>query len=89
LLGYRNNLDKDLVQAYSNTVVVHIISISGLHIAIIYTRIHQFFGLFKFSKAKKWIESLSYICYHLAIHAYSGAAPSILRAAVMFTFILA
>ncbi|HXL58581.1 MAG TPA: ComEC/Rec2 family competence protein, partial [Chitinophagaceae bacterium] len=29
LIGYRNDLDKELVQAYSNTGVVHIIAISG------------------------------------------------------------
>jgi competence protein ComEC len=28
LIGYRNDLDKELVQAYSNTGVVHIIAIS-------------------------------------------------------------
>ena len=31
LVGYTNDLDKDLVQAYSNTGVVHIIAISGMH----------------------------------------------------------
>ena len=29
LIGYTQDLDKDLVQAYSNTGVVHIIAISG------------------------------------------------------------
>src|SRR6185503_20249631 len=36
LIGYRIDLDKDLVQAYSNAGVVHIIAISGLHLALIY-----------------------------------------------------
>ena len=36
LIGYTNDLDKDLVQAYSNTGVVHIIAISGMHLALIY-----------------------------------------------------
>src|SRR5690606_830993 len=36
LIGYRVDLDKDLVQAYSNAGVVHLIAISGLHLALIY-----------------------------------------------------
>jgi competence protein ComEC len=32
LIGYKEDLDKDLVQAYSNAGVVHIIAISGLHL---------------------------------------------------------
>ncbi len=36
LIGYKVDLDKDLVQAYSDAGVVHIIAISGLHIGIIY-----------------------------------------------------
>ncbi|MEP6584668.1 MAG: ComEC/Rec2 family competence protein, partial [Ginsengibacter sp.] len=36
LIGYKVDLDKDLVQAYSNAGVVHLIAISGMHMAIIY-----------------------------------------------------
>ena len=36
LIGYKTDLDKDLVQAYSNAEVVHLIAISGLHMALIY-----------------------------------------------------
>jgi len=36
LIGYKYDLDKQLLQAYSNTGVVHIIAISGLHLSMIY-----------------------------------------------------
>ncbi len=36
LIGYRDDLDRDLVQAYSNTGVVHIIAVSGMHLGLIY-----------------------------------------------------
>lgn len=36
LIGYKDDLDKNLVQSYSNTGVVHIIAISGLHVGLIY-----------------------------------------------------
>src|SRR5688500_15327475 len=36
LIGYKDDLDKNLIQSYSNTGVVHIIAISGLHLGLIY-----------------------------------------------------
>jgi competence protein ComEC len=36
LIGYKEDLDKDIVQSYSNTGVVHIIAISGMHLGLIY-----------------------------------------------------
>lgn len=35
LLGKRDALDRELVQAYANAGVIHILAISGLHIGII------------------------------------------------------
>lgn len=88
LLGYRNDLDKDLVQAYSNTGVVHIIAISGLHIGVIYGALLSFFSLFKTKKIRKWIEPVIILLVIWMFTFIAGAAPSVLRASVMFTFLL-
>ncbi len=88
LIGYRNDLDKDLVQAYSNTGVVHIIAISGMHIAIIYATLIWFFGFFKSRKLKKIMEPVIILAVIWMFTLIAGAAPSIARASVMFTCIL-
>ncbi len=88
LIGYRNDLDKDLVQAYSNTGVVHIIAISGMHIAIIYAMLVWFFKILKPSKLKKWLEPITILLVIWVFTLIAGAAPSISRASVMFTCIL-
>lgn len=88
LIGYRDDLDKDLVQAYSNTGVVHIIAISGLHLGMIYGLL---IVLFKSLKRKRWTKLVQPITILSVIWAFSciaGAAPSIVRSAVMFTFIV-
>jgi competence protein ComEC len=89
LIGYRNDLDKELVQAYSNTGVVHIIAISGLHIGVIYSALILFFSLFKSYQIKRWFEPVFILLIIWMFTLIAGAAPSVLRAAVMFTFILA
>jgi competence protein ComEC len=88
LIGYRDDLDKDLVQAYSNTGVVHIIAISGLHIAMIYGLL--IFVLSPFKKIK-WFNFFQLLITLFVLWGFSfiaGAAPSILRSTVMFSFIV-
>lgn len=88
LIGYRNDLDKDLVQAYSDTGVVHIIAISGMHIAILYATLVWLFRFFKSSKLKKILEPIIILGVIWMFTLIAGAAPSISRASVMFTCIL-
>jgi competence protein ComEC len=87
LIGYTNDLDKDLVQAYSNTGVVHIIAISGMHLALIYVMLVWLFAKIPvISKSKTGQVILILICLWL-FALLTGASASVLRAAVMFSFI--
>lgn len=88
LIGYRDDLDRDLVQTYSNTGVVHIIAISGLHLGMIYWLLLKI--LIPFAK-RKWLVIVKPIVILFVLWGFTfvaGAAPSILRSAVMFTFIV-
>lgn len=88
LIGFRDDLDKDLVQAYSNTGVVHIIAISGLHLGMIYGALVLLLQPFK---KTKWIRIAKPIIILVVLWIFSllaGGVPSILRSAVMFTFIV-
>ena len=88
LIGYRDNLDKELVQSYSNTGVVHIIAISGLHLGLIYGLLVWLMLPFK---NKRWYQVAKPMVVLSVLWLFTlaaGAAPSILRSAVMFTFIV-
>lgn len=87
LIGYRVDLDKDLVQAYSNVGVVHLIAISGMHLALIYYFLVWIFARIPFIKKSK-VASLFLILFCLWFFALlTGAPASVLRSTVMFTFI--
>ena len=88
LIGYKEDLDKDVVQSYSNTGVVHIIAISGMHLGLIYIVLVWVFSrlpLIKRSAVTRVILVLSCLWLFSLI---TGASASVLRSAVMFTCII-
>ena len=87
LIGYTNDLDKDLVQAYSNTGVVHIIAISGMHLALIYVMLVWLFTKIPGIKNSKLLQAIMILSCLWLFSLLTGAAASVLRAAVMFSFI--
>jgi competence protein ComEC len=87
LIGYTNDLDKDLVQAYSNTGVVHIIAISGMHLGLIYIMLVFLFAKIPFINTSKIIQVVLILSCLWLFSLLTGAAASVLRSAVMFTFI--
>ncbi len=88
LIGYRDDLDRDLVQSYSNTGVVHIIAISGLHLGMIYGLLLLLFKPFRKYKLTNILKPATILFVLWGFSFIAGAAPSILRSAVMFTFIV-
>ena len=85
LIGYKDDLDKTLVQSYSNTGVVHIIAISGLHLGLIYWLLLQLLKPLQRKKYTKWLKPLLVIAGLWLFSLLAGAQPSVLRSAVMFT----
>ena len=87
LIGYTNDLDKDLVQAYSNTGVVHIIAISGMHLGLIYGMLLWLFARIPFINKSKPMQAFSILACLWLFSLLTGGAASVIRSAVMFSFI--
>jgi competence protein ComEC len=86
LIGYRYEVDKPLLQAYSNTGVVHVIAVSGMHLGLIFLLLQQglIFPTKKF-KALRWIKGFIVLLIIWCFSGVAGAAASIIRAAWMFS----
>ena len=87
LIGYKDDLDKNLVQAYSNTGVVHIIAISGLHLGLIYWLLLLLTKPLKRNKNLVWVRLLLIVSSLWLFSILAGGGPSVLRSALMFTLI--
>ena len=85
LLGKRNALDRELVQAYADAGVIHILAISGLHIGIIMLFLGFVLRPIRLLPKGKWFYILSIILLLWCFALFSGASPSVIRAVTMFS----
>lgn len=88
LIGFKDDLDKGLIQSYTNTGVVHIIAISGQHLALIYWLLLQLLSPLKKSKRLRWLNTIIILSVLWLFSLMTGAQPSIMRAALMCTIML-
>jgi competence protein ComEC len=88
LIGYKDDLDKSLLRSYSNTGVVHVIAISGLHVGLIYWLL---LGLTRPLKRKGllWMRLLVLLAGLWGFGLLAGAGASVMRSVVMFSFLAA
>ncbi len=84
-LGYQNDLTDDIKQGFRTTGTVHVLSVSGLHVAIIYMIISS--CLFFIRKGTKWywLKPLMIIILLWFYAFITGLPPSVVRASVMLT----
>jgi competence protein ComEC len=88
LLGYVDKLDADIITAYASTGALHVLSVSGLHVAIVYIVFSWFLFFLDKIKYGHIIKSFLLILFLWFYAALTGLSPSVLRAATMFTFII-
>ena len=87
LIGYKVDLDKDLVQAYSNAGVIHLIVIAGLHLGFIYALLLWIAGKIPYIKKSKIIRTILILSCLWFFSLVTGASSPVMRAVLMFSFI--
>ena len=88
LIGYKDDLDQNLVQSYTNTGVVHIIAISGMHLALVYWLLASLLKPLRRKKQTRWLRPILIITGLWFFSLLAGAQASVIRSAVMFTCIV-
>lgn len=90
ILGYRADLNTKTLAIFVKTGTVHVLSVSGMHVALVYLildRILFFFSGKQILKVLKTIAIVSMIWFYTFL---TGFSPSVLRAAIMISaFIIA
>lgn len=87
--GDRSDMDADVRDAFADSGAMHVLSVSGMHVAMIYSILLLFFGKPGDGVLVKRI--LRFICYASAIMLYvalTGACPAVFRAGLMILLFL-
>lgn len=84
ILGSDEDIPEDVRAHYSNTGAVHILSVSGLHVGLVFLLLNKIFG--KIFRQRKWIiiRTGCVIAGLLFYALLTGLSPSVLRSAAMF-----
>ena len=84
-LGYSRELDPETRRVFSSSGAMHVLSVSGLHVAIIFAVINFLFGFLKRNKHGRFIFTAAIILVLWFYAFITGLSPSVLRATAMFT----
>lgn len=87
ILGYRTDLDKELMSAYAGAGATHVLAVSGLHVGIVYVILNSVLKFMDRRKRLKVIKTLLLILMLFGYAALTGLSASVFRAATMFSFV--
>ena len=88
VFGYKEELDDDWLEAFSQTGTIHVLAVSGLHVGIIYILLSAMLFI---KRSKGWQLKLKSLIIVLCLFAYcllTGFAPSVSRASIMFGVVI-
>jgi len=86
-LGYTDALQPDLRKSYSATGAMHILSVSGLHVGVVYVVMMFLLGFMDKSQRQKIVKTIFIMLFLWAYAFLTGLSPAVIRATLMFTFV--
>lgn len=87
-VGYTSELDSKIKHSYSSSGATHILSVSGLHVGIIFIVFNyllKFMEKIKYGKLVKAIFLILFLWFYALL---TGLSPSVLRSAAMLSFVI-
>jgi competence protein ComEC len=88
LLGYKADMSADILQAYSKTGTIHVLSVSGAHVGIIFFVIAFLLRPFKYYRYGRVLNALLSLILIWGYAILTGLSPAVCRAAVMLTMLI-
>ncbi|MGJ1195470.1 ComEC/Rec2 family competence protein [Sphingobacterium spiritivorum] len=86
ILGYRSEMDKETITAFSNTGTIHVLSVSGMHVGLVFwilSFLLKGLGRWKAGRSIQHVILLTFIWMYVVL---TGLSPSALRAGLMISF---
>lgn len=87
-LGYRSELDRETMNYFVDTGTIHVLSVSGLHVALVFYILSLILTPLKRGKASRSIYPVIVIACLWTYAFITGFSPSVQRSTVMFSFVI-
>ena len=88
LLGDADEVDKSLLNDYASTGVIHILSVSGMHVGMIFLVLVKLLAFLEKWKNGVWIKALIIVCFIWIYALITGLSPAVMRATAMLSLIV-
>ncbi|MBA3648432.1 MAG: ComEC family competence protein [Chitinophagales bacterium] len=86
VVGYRDKMSFDIMQSYAAAGVIHVLAVSGLHVALLFSLLNRMLFILEKKRYGKQVKSLIIIILIWTFALLTGLSGSVVRAAMMFTF---
>jgi competence protein ComEC len=88
VLGSKDAVSEEIKKAYIETGAMHILAISGMHILLIFSQLERILNLYKTGNRRvRWVKTVVLIFLIILFALLTGLGSSIVRAAVMASFV--
>lgn len=88
ILGYRADLSQEIINAYSKTGTMHVLSVSGMHVGIVFFVLAFILKPLNRTKYLRFVKACTIILLIWFYALITGFSPSVCRAAVMLSFVV-
>ncbi|WP_080239763.1 ComEC/Rec2 family competence protein [Spirosoma rigui] len=88
ILGVRDDLDTEMYRVYSVAGAVHILSVSGMHVGILFSVLTLLLGFLLKRPRGKWLMAVLQLLILWFYTLATGFSPPVLRSAAMFTILI-
>ncbi len=88
ILGKASAIDREVMQNYARAGVVHVLAVSGMHVALIYMLLKPLFERLWGRNRARRLKTIIPVVLLWLYAAMTGFSPSVLRAAWMFSFVI-
>jgi competence protein ComEC len=88
LIGVKSDINKELLNAYTQLGIIHIIAISGMHLDVLFKALTKLTSQLPTSKNFKLLELILLLFVAWTYTFMANASPSILRATLFFSMYL-
>jgi competence protein ComEC len=87
-LGYRKTIDPEINRVFAATGATHVLSVSGLHVGILYLMIRVLIGFLGKRKQTRWLYFVIATSIIWIFALITGFSPPVQRSALMFSMLL-